>query len=180
MGFESLFGNLSTMIALAVSVPFVLIAMGLAYVAWRSGRKAKFSRNWTTTMGRIVAADIQPRTSRNSRGSETTAYYPQVNYEYTVTSQRYLGNRFNFGMETGYGWVGAAEKIVAKYPVGGMVEVYYNPDDPSQAVLERTGGTSSKILWIVAAGILVILVAVLAFTGVIMGAVGQFIPSLPK
>jgi hypothetical protein len=172
--------NMSGMITTIVAVPFVLVALGLAYMAFRSSRKAGISKSWPTTMGQIVSASVEARRSRSGSSGYSTSHYPQVIYEYTVNGQKYMGNHINFGSPIGYGFAGMAERIIVKYPIGGMVQVYYNPADPSQAVLERSGGASSKILLGVAALIIVILAVTVAFTAGIGNMVSGITSSLPK
>jgi hypothetical protein len=54
---------------------------------------------------------------------------------------------------------GRAQGIVNQYPDGAPVTVYYNPVDPSDAVLERGGTSGIRVLYIIggvfaAAGVL--------------------------
>jgi flagellar basal body-associated protein FliL len=171
--------NMGSMITTIVAVPFVIVALVLMFIAFRSGRKASVSRNWPMTTGKILAAGIEPRQSHTGSGY-STSYYPVVQYEYTVNGQRFLGNRITFGMQVGYGWTGMAQKQIAGYTAGSNVAVFYDPNEPSNAVLERTGGTSSRILWIVAIVILVILAITVAFTSGINGLVNQVTSGLPR
>jgi len=62
------------------------------------------------------------------------ANYPLVVYEYKVNGRRFTGHRISVGEIAGDF---AAESTVNRYPQGAEVEVYYNPADPKQAVLER-------------------------------------------
>jgi hypothetical protein len=172
--------NMGTMITLVVAAPFLLVVLFLFYIAFRSSRKADVSKDWPTTMGRVITATVEQRRSSSSEGGYSTSHYPQVIYEYTVNGQKYMGSKINFGMEVGYGWAGMAERIIAKYPVGGMVQVYYDPGDPIQAVLERSSGSSSKILIGVAVVILVILGVTVAFTTGINNLVSGVTSNLPK
>jgi hypothetical protein len=62
---------------------------------------------------------------------------------------------------------------VAKYPVGSTVMVYYNPDNPAQAVLEHSA-TGNRVMGWVAVLILVILACTLAMMFGAFGFAGQF------
>ena len=172
--------NMGSMITVIVAVPFVIVALVLMFIAFRSSRKASVSRNWPMTTGKILAAGIEPRSSRSGSSGYSTSYYPVVQYEYTVNGQRYLGNRITFGMAVGYGWTGMAQKQITGYSVGSNVAVFYDPNQPENAVLERTAGTGSRILWLVAIMILVILVITVGFTSGINGLVSQVTSGLPR
>ncbi len=58
-----------------------------------------------------------------------------ITYEYFVDEAKFESSRVHFGYQTSSD-VSYAQGFVNKYPVGKEVEVYYNPNDPSEAVLE--------------------------------------------
>jgi hypothetical protein len=71
--------------------------------------------------------------------------YPAINYSYKVNSKTYQSNVIAAG---GYDVGGSgAPKVVAKYPAGSQVTVYYNPQNPQEAVLEKKSPVSMW-LWI--------------------------------
>jgi hypothetical protein len=158
-----LMGNMSIMIGLMVAVPFIVIAAVLLFIGLRANRKAGVSKYWTETMGQVVSSGIEPRTGRSQHGY-TTAYYPVVVYTYDAMGQRFQSSRINFGAEMGYGYTGWAQNIVNKFPVGSAVPVYFNPENPPEAVLTRSAGGSSKILIFVALMMLVCVAISLAFS----------------
>ena len=59
-----------------------------------------------------------------------------VRYGYQVMGSEYQGDKIAFGPKTG-GACGKAMKVLSKYPKGGTVTVFYDPEKPSVAVLER-------------------------------------------
>ena len=60
--------------------------------------------------------------------------YPSVQYAYQVEGQSYQGAKLAPGPEVGGSGAG---KVVAKYPAGTQVMIFYNPQNPSETVLER-------------------------------------------
>ncbi len=83
------------------------------------------SSSWPTTTGRVLKSEIQ--TKRNPASSGTIAYYhPVVVYEYRVGGKRVvskrLGNYLAFGER-----LEEAESLVARFPLGSDVRVYYHP-----------------------------------------------------
>jgi hypothetical protein len=59
--------------------------------------------------------------------------------------QPYQGNKIMPGPSAGGSW---AHKVVERYPAGAQVMVYYDPNNPSEAVLERGMPGYIKWLWV--------------------------------
>ena len=98
---------------------------------------------WPTVEGQVVE-------SRITSGSEGTAH---VEYEYEVAERRYRNDRIATGFF--FGNVGAI-LVQRRYPLEKRVRVYYDPDDPGNAVLE-TGIPASAwvmlVIGLIAAGV---------------------------
>ncbi|MBZ0286919.1 MAG: DUF3592 domain-containing protein, partial [Anaerolineae bacterium] len=172
--------NMGSVISGAVAIPFVIVALFFVFLALRASRRASVSRSWPATTGKVLAAGIEPRRGHSSNGGSYTSYYPVVQYEYTVNGQRYLGNRINVGNEVGYGWTNMAQRQIDGYAPGSSVAVFYDPNEPANAVLERTAGTSGKIYWFVAILIFVILGVTMVFTSGINNVVSGITSNLPR
>ena len=71
-----------------------------------------------------------------SRSSSEGGYvnYPVVRYSYQVGGQTLQGSRIAPGMEVGGSGAG---KVISRYPLGAQVMVFYNPQNPSDTVLEK-------------------------------------------
>jgi hypothetical protein len=172
----SFFNSLGNNIVLLTIIPFVIVAVVLLLFAMRGRRKAAAARNWPTAMGRVLSADVETRRSSSSEGGYTTSYYPNVLYEYQVDGKSYRSNQFYVAMPVGLGNYAKVHQQVLQYPVGSMVEVYYNPADPTQAALVPSAPSSSILIWVVVL-IVVILAVTVAFTMGIMNMVGGFMPN---
>ena len=68
-------------------------------------------------------------------GKDGRTYRPMVVFSYAVGSVRFMSNRIAFRPLASPRRQDAA-RIAARYPVGGAVQVLYDPTDPEQAVLE--------------------------------------------
>ena len=82
---------------------------------------ARTSRRWPTVPGRIVRSEI-----RDGRAV--------IRFVYTVQGEEHEG----FDVAAGdwpYRSAGSAVRRVQQYPVGAQVNVYYNPSQPSVAML---------------------------------------------
>ena len=115
---------------------FVLGAL-LLWLGWRRQQKVKASMSWPYVLGKVVAASVRQVVERgDAQTRDITNYVPFVQYEYQVGGQNYQGNRLAF-QEKGYTSHKKAFKLVADFPVGGPVSVYFDPANPQNAVLER-------------------------------------------
>jgi hypothetical protein len=65
-------------------------------------------------------------------------YRTSVIYEYTVNGAGYSGSRVQFGTPTTYIRKSSAEAAISHYPANSHVTVYYDPQNPAEAVLDRT------------------------------------------
>jgi hypothetical protein len=70
---------------------------------------------------------------------------PVLQYEYTVNGRQYVGTQVN---AVGFASHRAARRAAARYPEGQVVDVWYQPSDPSRAVLEP-GVTAGGVIWAV-------------------------------
>ncbi len=102
-------------------------------------REAAQSLRWPSTPGRIIFSDISSVTSsRLVDEDQSTTYAPMIEYTYTVLGTEYHGKRIGFtGGGTTSGMRGEAARMIKPYPVGSTTNVYYDPHNPADAVLEH-------------------------------------------
>lgn len=86
-------------------------------------------------MGHVTAARVEARSSRSRDDQgytvEQTVYEPVVAYTYVVDGRTLEGTRL-----TRVTVASTTQPDLSRYPVGGVVMVYYNPEDPATAYLE--------------------------------------------
>ncbi|HLO32918.1 MAG TPA: DUF3592 domain-containing protein [Anaerolineales bacterium] len=113
-------------------IGFVFLILNAIFLAilFFMRRKMAAVGQWPSTMGSVVMSKIEQRSS--TEGGYTD--YPSVQYSYQVGGQAYQSYKLAPGPEVGGTGAG---KIVARYPPGAQVMVFYNPQNPSDAVLER-------------------------------------------
>ena len=68
-----------------------------------------------------------------------TAYAPAVEYRYRVNEVDYVSRQIKLGLSVSSSQA-YAEKVAARYPKGGAVDVHYDPANPSVAALENPTG----------------------------------------
>jgi hypothetical protein len=126
---------------------------------WMTGRKAViflvgFTVFWCGVTGVVAAftvgsllrhADAQNRFHRTTgvvlasridahAGDESTSYSPRITYQYTVAGTTYKSGQYAYGVG-GSSDRSYAAGIIKPLPKGARVPVYYDPDNPAEAVL---------------------------------------------
>jgi hypothetical protein len=120
---------------------FIFDAIVLGFIFF-TRRKVAQAANWPSTLGTVTMSRIQMRSS----GEGGTTAYPLVQYAYQVMGQPYQGSKVMPGPDVGGS---GAHKVVARYPAGAQVMVYYNPEKPSETLLERGMPGFLRIFWII-------------------------------
>jgi hypothetical protein len=132
--------NRILIIAIVFFVIFILNVVFLTIIYFIRRRMSQVS-TWPSTMGTVVSSEIELRSDSDSGTTE----YPAVTYSYQVNGQAYQNEKLAPGPEIGGS---GARKVVAKYPAGAQVMVFYDPQKPSDAVLERNAGSALRFFWL--------------------------------
>lgn len=121
---------------------FVLLAISLLSF-WVGITRTVYgfqSRDWPHVQGMILTSTV---TRRPTGVTGADVYAPVVTYTYEVSGRRFEGSKIAFYI--GGGGLRWANEISDRYPKGSTVKVFYDPRDPSRAVLqpghETTAGT---------------------------------------
>jgi len=124
-------------------ISFVFLILNIIFlgIIFFMRRRMAAVRQWPSTMGAVNASYLERRSS--SEGGYTN--YPVVQYSYQVGGQAFQGAKIAPGPEVGGTGAG---KVVARYPEGAQVMVFYNPQNPSDAVLE-TKAPAQWIMWLI-------------------------------
>lgn len=120
-------------------VLLILNAIFLGVIFFMRRKMAAVSQ-WPSTMGTVMMSTIEQRSSSDSGYTD----YPVVQYSYQVGGQAYQSYKLAPGPEVGGT---GARKVVARYPAGAQVMVFYNPENPSEAVLERKA-PAQWLMWL--------------------------------
>jgi len=129
-----------------------LSGLGLLVKATRDRIKSNRALAWPTAEGKVL--DSRLREVHDHDGTTWQAY---VLYEYTVNGASYRSDVLQ--LEAGSSsFTKGAQKTIARYPIGSVVPVYYNPEAPADAMLEP-----GKMTWFVfLGGILFLIVGIAA------------------
>ena len=119
------------------------------------------SSGWSKTKGLILSSEVT--TSYNEHHSKTTMT-PVVTYKYALNGREYQSRQVSTG-DHGSGDIKQARKVVERYCPGMEVTVFFNPNDPGNAVLEPGLSISSVI--ILGVGVVFFCAAILGLLGFI-------------
>jgi hypothetical protein len=115
----------------------------LAVVSFVRGRRlASASARWPTASGMITASGVIEEAIEDKSNDDkatirmTRRYQVDLRYAYQVGKRDFVGTAANWGWTAIYGLRELAEKAASQYSQGQHVTVYYDPDQPGNAVLE--------------------------------------------
>jgi hypothetical protein len=135
-------------------------------------REVWHARHWLTASGRVISSKVESR-RRTGVGdtAATLGNFAAVSYEYKVGGRHYTGKRISIGEQAAD--VGV-EIVLDRYPKGAAVDVFYNPANPQQAVLERDlppnfGKTIGGLLAFVLGAAIIVPIGLRKFTSRIGG-----------
>lgn len=133
-----------------------LIGAVCLYWGWsghaRSAALKAAANRWPVTAGTITAAAVEMQ----GRGPKGTYYVPSVTYAYSVNGHGFVGNRIRFGF-IGMQSRDAAERVIAAYPVGATGMLRYDPQNPSESVLEPDRVTSNMLITAIGGAVLLLM-----------------------
>lgn len=102
--------------------------------------QVRAARAWPSVAGKVVVSKTDVRKVKVMDSSRAEGHrfeernFANIVYEYLVAGKKLRNNRVSIGEDLGNFEVA---ETIAKYPVGAVVTVYYNPRHPNEAVLER-------------------------------------------
>jgi len=150
----------------------------ITFVKWREVRALS---HWLPTPGKIISSRVEARKVRvsgvgvDSNDATEIRNFPAITFEYKVGKKTFRGSRYS--VKENLGNFEVAETL-AQFPTGADVTVFYNPADPSKAVIERTLPDGAfKFMVKLSAGLVIGAVVLVFFVGGVLDAIR---PHLPK
>lgn len=113
-------------------IGFVMLASFVVF----PGYKKQISADWPAAKCEITKAKLEEHV-----GEDSTSYSVDFSYHFSVNGQRYTGDRYSFVDVSGD--LSVARKQIKEFPVGSTRECFYDPDNPSDCVLDRTNSNQS-------------------------------------
>ena len=121
-----------------LAIFFAVAGLMMLLMQWGSRRLARQAASWPQVEGRVVRSETESFLSRSGQthGPRVRLYEPVIEYAYRVEGREYHSAQLSFGGELASGNRAGADETVARYPVGSAVQVHYDPQNPSQAVID--------------------------------------------
>ena len=102
--------------------------------------KGMQSENWVKGTATITSSEIEKTESRSKDAQGFTktsiSYSVRVKYSYAVKGSNYEGNTVGFGTIS-HNERSDAQEELKSYPKGKKIDVYYDPENPSDSVLKK-------------------------------------------
>jgi hypothetical protein len=145
-----------------VGIVIVVIGAGLFFPARSARKRDQMRQSWPTAKGTVTSSEVvQPQALAAVPSKSPNQFDASVKYEFRAGGQLHFGAsvsypRYLYRKEE-------ADRIVSRYPAGGAVTVYYNPEDFRECYLEiqNTAKYYRTGMVIMAAGVLIILFGIL-------------------
>lgn len=115
------------LITLLIFIGILLFLQGI-----EKYKEARGSKYWIKTDGSVISSKIE--TIGSGQGASC---HPKIQYSYTVLGENFQGNKITFGPESSTA-LPAYITTKIRYPVGKKIKVYYNKNNPSESVIERS------------------------------------------
>jgi hypothetical protein len=151
-----------------LSILLLLCAIGIyLWRRWRY-RKALSKSSYPALTGHVlhttVREEIEEPENDGGVNTRTVTYHPVIRYSYTVDGQQYENDRYSVLDDTRFSSWEPAQELLSKFPVGGEITVYYNPESPKDSYLDRNMDARwyHSTTWFMV-GILVVLAIVFLF-----------------
>ena len=168
LGAERLRGIIAVPAMTPLVVVLGLFALAMMLFARMTGMQARAMKRWPKAAGHITRSEVETTMQQHNkprgRDYDVTMYVPRVVYTYQVNGVSFEGD--NVGWSGSANTPAFAEKFVKRFALQTPVEVFYDPQAPTQSTLAPGGGGMLTLaLWLIALG----------FVGAAYAA-GRFVP----
>jgi hypothetical protein len=127
---------MASVVLIAFGVIAIVIGAIPYIVQFRQGLRADASKKWPTASGTITASALERLPANKWR------YRAAVQYSYRAAGKNYQASRVFWGGNEGRQKHMAS--VIETYPAGAKVRVFYDPNDPAEAVLDPIQNTGSR------------------------------------
>jgi hypothetical protein len=144
----------------AAVIVMTLVVSAIAAVKLRAMTRAVAQcGEWTRVGGKVVATSI-----RDVLAHDMVQYAPIVEYRYVVGDTQYTSEALSIGVQVLYSSRRGAERRLARYKAGELVQIQVDPSNPARSVLECRA-PYIPVLWTMLA---VAWIALLVVLGVVL------------
>jgi hypothetical protein len=130
-------------------LPLILFGMFLASLvqAGLARRAIRRAESWVPVKGEITRSEVVKTRSRH-HGNRATYYEARIEYDYEFEGRQYHGDTICVGGTVHTSLSRHAKERCRRFPEGANAIVYVDPQEPSNACLER--GNQAIVLFLLA------------------------------
>ncbi len=135
---------------------FLLGGIVFCVFGYTSYQKGMASEKWPMAKGTVIQSEIKKSKRTTGTGSSKRTeirHIPKVEYTYNVDGQPYRSSRITFGAVNALN----ASATVNRYPKGKSIEVFYDPKNPDEAVLQPGADSTSSIVFLAIGAVLALI-----------------------
>jgi hypothetical protein len=118
--------------------PFTIIYIALIitalYFTFVTAPMAINANNWPQTQGKVTQAELAQRKRITKTSDIISVFSAKIHFEYTINGHQYIGHELRWSDRNSEN---IEALMVAQYPAGANVTVFYNPEKPNIAVLQK-------------------------------------------
>ncbi len=140
----------SLLLVAAVPILFIMIVT-------RQTLRVRKARSWWEGRARITASKVEVVRHRFAGDATQVRNQASVAYEFNPGARLIQGERISLGERP----ADEVDEVLKRYPVGAIVPVFFNPENPDDCVLERNPPASLGCIWTGT------VIAVLVYIGVV-------------
>jgi hypothetical protein len=118
-------------LGLFFGVFFIAGSLGTYAFAVKPWQEVWAARTWVPVDCRILSSEVK------SHDGDSTTYSVAITYAYEIDGRAYTGSRYDFTAGSSSGRK-AKKDIVARHPAGRMTVCHVDPEQPHEAVIERS------------------------------------------
>jgi hypothetical protein len=146
-------------------VVLLLIGVGFSSYGYYLLIDGKATEDWSAATGQVTQCEVETKTTYRRKRTQHE-YLLHLSYQYVVDGQTYTSSRYSHSGGYRSSSERACRDEAAKYPVGSSVEVFFNPANPSDAILVRGVTDGDYALFVVGLVLIVVGLPLCAYAAV--------------
>ena len=105
--------------------------------------RALNANDWPYTQGKVTQSELIERKRSNRNSDIITVYSAKLHYQYTVDGKTYSNMQVRWADRS----KNKIQSLISReYPTDAVVTIFYNPQNPEQAVLEQELGLTHMLI----------------------------------
>lgn len=116
-------------------VVYLLLILGAFYFTFSVVPKAINSNDWPQAQGQVTNSEVVQRSRTHRSGKRITVYSAKIQYQYNVNDNLFTNYQLKWADRNGPAQ--AQQDMNKHYPTGANITVFYNPEKPSESVLQK-------------------------------------------